>query len=106
MSKVLIVSFCGIQDAGRLGTFVKRDGTAEPELIDYVFRDLAAVHGVTVEWLKRFYTDGDYFAWDWSRDPLTMGLCFFPIIVQTPLNVCFRCICGFWPGRVRQCRSV
>jgi monoamine oxidase len=73
VSKVLIASFCGVQDADRLGTFVNRDGTAEPELIDYVFRDLAAVHGVTVEWLKRFYTDGDYFAWDWSRHPLSMG---------------------------------
>jgi len=84
VSKVLIASFCGVQDADRLGTFVNRDGTAEPELIDYVFRDLAAVHGVTVEWLKRFYTDGDYFAWDWSRHPLSMGLFFFPMIVPIP----------------------
>ena len=106
MSKVLIVSFSGVQDADRLGTFINRDGTAEPELIDYVFRDLAAVHGVTVEWLKRFYTDGDYFAWDWSRHPLTMGLFFFPMIVQIPLNVCFRYICDFWSGCVRRLRSI
>jgi len=67
------VSYCWTQDAERIGALVNRDGTAKPELITMVFRDLAAVHGVTVEWLHQFYTDGDYFAWDWARDPLTMG---------------------------------
>jgi len=77
MSKALIVSYCWTQDAERLGALINRDGTGKPELIDLVFRDLAAVHGVTVEWLQQFYTPGDYFAWDWSRDPLTMGSSFF-----------------------------
>ncbi|KAF9645107.1 amine oxidase [Thelephora ganbajun] len=73
MSKVLIASYCWTQDAERLGALVNTDGTARPELIDLVFHDLAAVHGVTVEWLQQFYNPGDYFAWDWLHDPLTMG---------------------------------
>ena len=73
ISKVLIVSFAWTQDAERLGALMNGDGTAKPELIDIVFRGLAAVHGVTVEWLEQFYTPGDYFAWDWNHDPLTMG---------------------------------
>ena len=76
-SKALIVSYCWTQDAERLGALMNGDGTARPELIEMVFRDLAAVHGVTVEWLKQFYTEGDYFAWDWTHDPLTMGSRFY-----------------------------
>ena len=72
-SKVLIVSYCWTQDAQQLSALMNGDGTARPELIKMVFRDLAAVHGVRVEWLEQFYTDGDYFAWDWTHDPLTMG---------------------------------
>jgi len=72
-SKVLIVSYCWTQDAERLGAHIHRDGTATKELIDMAFRDLATVHGVEVNWLRGFYTDGDYFAWDWNHDPLTMG---------------------------------
>jgi len=73
MSKVLIVSYCWTQDAERMGALINSDGTAQPELIELVFRDLAAVHGVTVEWLQQFYTNGNCFAWDWLHDPLTMG---------------------------------
>lgn len=73
MSKALIVSYCWTQDAERLGALINTDGTGKAGLIDLVFRDLAAVHGVTVEWLQQFYTDGDYFAWDWLHDELTMG---------------------------------
>ena len=77
MSKALIVSYCWTQDAERLGALMNGDGTGKPELIDLAFRDLAAVHGVTVEWLQQFYTPGEYFAWDWLHDPLTMGSSFF-----------------------------
>ena len=77
MSLVLIVSYCWTQDAERLGALMNGDGTARPELIDLVFHDLAAVHGVNVQWLRQFYTEGRYFAWDWLRDPLTMGSSFF-----------------------------
>jgi hypothetical protein len=72
MSKALIVSYCWNQDAHRLGALMKGDGTAKPELIELALRDLAAVHKMEVEQLKEFYT-GEYFAWDWLHDPLTMG---------------------------------
>ena len=77
MSKTLIVSYGWTQDAERLGALINRDGTGKPGLIDLVFRDLAAVHGVTVDWLQKFYTAGNYFAWDWLRDPLAIGSSFF-----------------------------
>ena len=75
-SRVLIVSFCWTQDAERMSAFINRDGTVKPELINVIFRNLAAVHGVTVEWLRKFDT-GEYFAWDWLRDPLAMGSSFY-----------------------------
>ena len=73
MSSTLIASYCWTQDAERMGALMNGDGTGKPELMDLVLRDLAAVHGVTVKWLEQFYTPGDYFAWDWLHDPLTMG---------------------------------
>ena len=76
MSKVLIVSFAWTQDADRLGALMNGHGTMKQELIDVVFRDLAAVHGVTVQWLLDRYT-GTHFAWDWQRDSLTMGSPFY-----------------------------
>lgn len=85
--KVLIASYCWNQDAQRLGVLMNGDGTAKPKLIEMMFRDLAAIHGVTVEWLKEFYTDGDYFAWDWNNDPLTMGLHILSIAATTLLNM-------------------
>lgn len=85
-SKALIVSYCWTQDAERMGALITADGKAQPELIELVFRDLAAVHGVKVEWLRQFYTDGDYFAWDWNHDPLTMGLCYSPITVSSSIS--------------------
>lgn len=76
ISKVLIVSYCTAGDAQRLSGLINEDGTGKPELIDLIFRDLAAVHGVTVEWLQQFYTPGEYFAWSWSNNPFTIGLFF------------------------------
>jgi hypothetical protein len=100
MSCALIVSYCLTQDAERMGALMNRDGTGRPELIDLIFRDLAAVHGVTVDWLKQYYTDGDYFAWDWSRDPLTMGSSFLSVAAVALLNARFRWIRVLWSGRV------
>lgn len=77
-SKVLIASYCRTEDAQRLGALIHHDGTAKPELLDLVFRDLAAVHGVSVDYIKKHYTKGDYFAWNWTHDPLTMGWYFLP----------------------------
>jgi hypothetical protein len=96
MSKTLIVSYAWTQDAERIGALVNRDGTGQPELIDLVLRDLAAVHGVTVEWLQQYYTPGDYFAWDWARDPLTMGSFVVCQWLLTLLNGCLRRICLLW----------
>ena len=96
ISKALIVSYCWTQDAERMGALINGDGTGKPELIDLVFRDLAAVHGVTVEWLKQFYKDGDYFAWDWLHDPLTMGSSFLPEAFLTLLNGSLRWIRVLW----------
>ena len=89
MSKVLIVSYTWTQDAERMGALINGDGTAKPELIELIFRDLAAVHVVTVEWLKSFYTDGDYFAWDWLRNPLAMGSWFLSTAILTLLTSYF-----------------
>lgn len=75
MSTVLIASFCWTQDAQRMGALMNGDGTMRPKLFDLVFRDLAAVHGVTPEWLLERYA-GQHFAWDWLHDPLTMGSSF------------------------------
>ena len=103
ISKALIVSYAWTQDAERLGALINGDGTAKPELIKVVFRDLATVHGVTVEWLEQFYTPGDYFAWDWNHDPLTMGSQISLITLTTPLKYeCFRCICVLWTRGIRQ----
>ena len=76
-SRVLIASYCSSQDAERLGALINGDGTAQPELIKLVMNDLAAVHKYDVEKLWKLYTPGDYFAWDWSHDPLTMGEYFY-----------------------------
>ena len=90
ISKALIVSYAWTQDAERLGALMNGDGTAQPELVDIVFRDLAAVHGVTVEWLEQFYTPGNYFAWDWNHDPLTMGSHISPIAFTKDLKRLFQ----------------
>lgn len=53
---------------------MKGDGTAQPELINRVMEDLAMMHKIDVKKLWALYTDGDYFAWNWLHDPLTMGM--------------------------------
>ena len=93
---MLIASYCWTQDAERLGALIHPDGTAEPELIDLMFRGLAAVHGVEVGDIKKYYREGDYFAWDWLRDPLTMGWCFLPITAFAFLSSHYRWKCVLW----------
>ena len=102
MSKTLIVSYGWTQDAERLGALINRDGTGKPKLIDLVFRDLATVHGVTVDWLKKFYTAGNYFAWDWLRDPLAIGSSFLCLFAGGSFdsNGYFRRVCILWSGCV------
>ena len=72
ISKVLIVSYCWTQDAERMGALINADGTVKPELVDLIFRNLATVHNINVEDIRKFDT-GEYFAWDWLHNPLTMG---------------------------------
>ena len=95
-SLVLIASYCRTQDAERLGALIHPDGTAEPELINLIFRGLAAVHSVEVKDIKRYYREGDYFAWDWIHDPLAMGGCSLPITAFAPLNGHDRRECILW----------
>ena len=73
---MLMVSYCWMQDAQRLGALMNGDGTAKPELFDIVIRDLALMHGKTESELYELFdpTDtGNYFAWSWLQNPLTMG---------------------------------
>ena len=75
-SSVLMVSYCWMQDAQRLGALMNGDGTAKPELFDIVIRDLALMHGKNESELYELFdpTDtGNYFAWSWLQNPLTMG---------------------------------
>lgn len=99
---MLLVSYARTEDAQRIGGLVHLDGTAKPALIDLVFRNLAAVHGLEVDDIKQYYTDGDYFAWDWTHDPLTMGWYFHQITASTLLNCYHRCICVLQSGCVRR----
>lgn len=92
-SNTLIVSYCWTQDAERMGALINRDGTVQPELIDMIFRDLAAVHKVAVGDLQKLYKEGDYYAWDWLHDPLTMGSSSLQVAALALLNACFRWIC-------------
>ena len=84
-----------------MSALVNGDGAGNPELVDMVLRDLAAVHGVTVKWLQQYYKPGDYFAWDWLHNPFAMGSSVLPMDVLTLLNGYFRRICVLWPGCIR-----
>ena len=74
-TKVLIVTFVKLQDHERVASLVNADGSAKPRLLEVIFRDLAAVHDVDVDYLKGLYEDKpeNFFAWDWSQDPTAMG---------------------------------
>ena len=100
MSSTLIASYCWTEDAKRMSALINGDGTGKPELIDMVLRDLAAVHGVTVEWLQQYYKPGDYFVWDWLRNPLTMGSPLLPMVGLALLNGCLRRVCVLLSGCV------
>lgn len=70
-----MVSFVRLQDYERLAAFINSDGTAKPGLLEVIFRDLAAVHGVDVDHIKNYYEDNEenFFAWDWTQDPSAVG---------------------------------
>ncbi|KZS87731.1 hypothetical protein SISNIDRAFT_470756 [Sistotremastrum niveocremeum HHB9708] len=76
-AKVIIVSYCKSADADRMSAFIDKDGTADPILIDQVFRDLANVHNVTLEYLQARFDDTpskkNFHAWNWQADPFAAG---------------------------------
>lgn len=96
-----MVSFVRLQDCERLAAFINSDGTAKPGLLEVIFRDLAAVHGVDVDYVKNYYEDKEenFFAWDWTQDPSAVGWCLLPVAALTLFNRCCR-ICILWPRRV------
>ncbi|GJE84140.1 amine oxidase [Phanerochaete sordida] len=64
----LIASYCWTEDAEKLGALI---GSCDQVLVDLVIRELSNIHNVTVDFLRNQLIDT--FAWDWSRDPCTMG---------------------------------
>jgi hypothetical protein len=71
------------QDASRFGALIQNPDWSEqldPDrkrpwseqvLLDRIYEDLAALHGVTIDWLREQTLD--YHAFDWYHNPHTMG---------------------------------
>lgn len=69
---VMIASYTWSQDAARVGGLINGRHTADEHfLIDNILKDLAALHGVTFDFLKSELQD--WRAWDWYSDPFTLG---------------------------------
>lgn len=68
-SRVLIASYCWTNDAERLGNII--DNNVDGILIDVVLRDLAVVHKIDVDDLKKEYIN--HHAWNWNHDAWTGG---------------------------------
>ena len=69
----LIAGYCTNEDARRIGAMFAEDNT---RLISMVLKELAEIHNVTVEFLRGELIDA--LAWDWSKNPYTMGNGIFP----------------------------
>jgi monoamine oxidase len=68
-SRVLIASYCWTNDAERLGNII--DNKVDGVLLDVVLRNLATVHQVDVDDLRKEYVN--HFAWNWNHDAWTGG---------------------------------
>ncbi|SJL08495.1 uncharacterized protein ARMOST_11859 [Armillaria ostoyae] len=69
---VMIASYTWSQDAARVGGLINGRHTADEQfLIDNILKDLAALHGVTFDFLKKELRD--WCAWEWYSDPFTLG---------------------------------
>ena len=73
---VLLCCYVWAQDANRIGSLVRDDKsnpTAETELLELMFRDLALLHAphITYEQIKDQYDT--HHAFSWSHDPYTSG---------------------------------
>ncbi|KAI0085414.1 amine oxidase [Irpex rosettiformis] len=68
----MIVSYSWSQDALRLGTLVKGQGSlAEQRLIDLILQDLAEIHDIPFDDLKSWQVD--YHAYNWYDNEFTVG---------------------------------
>ncbi|KAK2462140.1 hypothetical protein APHAL10511_005838 [Amanita phalloides] len=63
----LIASYCWTEDSERLAALITHDF----EFKEFVLKDLALIHGVTVEYLRDQLIDT--YAWSWTNDIHTMG---------------------------------
>ncbi|PBK71612.1 FAD/NAD(P)-binding domain-containing protein [Armillaria solidipes] len=69
---VMIASYTWSQDAARVGGLINGRHTADEQfLIDNILKDLAALHDVTFDFLKKELRD--WCAWEWYSDPFTLG---------------------------------
>jgi monoamine oxidase len=72
---VLLCSYVWAQDANRIGSLIRDDQLldSESELLELMFRDLAALHHpyITYENIKKEYDT--HYAFSWSHDPYTSG---------------------------------
>jgi monoamine oxidase len=80
---VLMVTYNWHQDASRFGALIqnpdwsekldpnRKRPLSEQVLLDQIYGDLAALHGVTVDYLRKETVD--YHAFDWYHNPYTMG---------------------------------
>jgi len=97
-STVLIASYCWLNDAERLGTFINTSKIEyEEQLKELVLRNLAEVHGLNYNYLLYQYVD--MHAWDWSDDPLAMGEFLNIDLSQLILILRYRCLCIIWTRR-------
>ncbi|KAJ3494500.1 hypothetical protein NLG97_g4039 [Lecanicillium saksenae] len=66
----MIASYTWGQDSARLGAYLTRDESRE-HLIDVALQNLAAMHNVTLEFLRDQYVD--FHAWDWHGSEDSLG---------------------------------
>ncbi len=66
----LIASYCWTEDSERLAALINSDANLLSEM---VLRELAAIHNVTIDFLRGQLIDT--YSWSWSLDPFTMGKC-------------------------------
>ncbi|EHK19951.1 uncharacterized protein TRIVIDRAFT_47086 [Trichoderma virens Gv29-8] len=71
---VLLASYTWSQDATRMGSLLQPGAVhpKEAELVDLILRDLASLHNLAYDDLKKLYI-GVHHGFSWSQDPFTAG---------------------------------
>ncbi|UKZ79119.1 hypothetical protein TrVFT333_006869 [Trichoderma virens FT-333] len=71
---VLLASYTWSQDATRMGSLLQPGAVhpKEEELVDLILRDLASLHNLAYDDLKKLYI-GVHHGFSWSQDPFTAG---------------------------------